>query len=427
MNKTSNEDYYIVGATDYDTVDVKVDNNLEMYIKDYLINLKSDKLLMYVNKPYTNVDGDNYIGVKVEYNELKTNGLTYIELGTNNNSIILQNEKYINIDGGSTKIGIGIKGDDHFTTPYDNNILQLSEIKNDVYFALKSLQQCFETSLNSNFEYLVYENGNIKKVDVNTIVSYCINLRAADISQDERYVQSFIETFNTVWSSVEAMKRTLRIELDRATTVRNSTYGGEVYNPLNYQALSTEYEALKSVVKNDVLSDLFIQLILIKYKENARNITNTDFNFYKFFMTKIKTSNMKDEIESLILRSNWNYGKEDGKYVNTVFGYAVGTKYLSQVDATNITATYLCIKYVLVCSSIEYLISKRNAYVRQPSDYSESLGLLLQDFINFTIGGLSSYMLNQSATGNVLQPIISVETYDNSMELILERTKKLLK
>ena len=417
-------------ASEYDEVDINIDNDLSLEIKEFLINARADYLILETGAE------DNQ-GLFIRRDTLTTNLIEFISLQQveNNQSIELR-EKDILLDGKNGKIGIGKVGEGELSTPFDNDLERLTSEQialNDV------LDKFVNVMIITELKHSVIADGVISipqtTVSLNT---FRTKITQYVLSGIERY-DDFRELTDKVFDKALDLKREVSNQTwaNRATRI-NGELGETIFNTPD----STKFNSIRDGIEtltNDIISDRIAGFTpgSVAPVTSKRFSTPTDFKksddrkkLYRDFLDsellKVSYPNYYTKLNSLIQISYYhNKFEKEREYTGQ------GTR-IHPAEGASIIALYLMVEWILINASIKNMLALQQDYIKDQGDlsYSDSLGLQLSDLVLNLKGVLIGYMTANGlplAPNNppILQNNPSEATFDNSMVDLDERIKKL--
>jgi len=412
MVKTSEEDFYIVAATDYESVNIKIDASLDTLIKDRRIDVKSDRVLFELFKSG---------GFNILFNEFSTIENNLIQFSSDA-FLFNMNNNSISIDSKENKIAIGIVGDGELTTPFDNYIQTFSKIYNESSIFINYFLDAIKEEYN-NFSYSICTGGVLRKALTSDLLGIFLNFENS-IVLNTLYLENFYQNFDKIIESLINIRSVLRTNYDTSN----------IGESINLNVAINEINNLFAVCGNDILAELLINLLPLKSFAANRILRGIEsLGIYWRFSNKLLNEGYVDEfaaIEKYLLIPTVYETDGNRKIKLNINGNTklinIGATHVDTPDATFISILFFGLKYILSKNIMRTLTAERENYLKdKTSTLSESLGMLLKDMCNFVIGGLNSYQLVNNVL--VLQPVAALSAFDSNMNVALNRIENLLK
>lgn len=412
----SSVSYFTAVASKYDEVQVVIDNQLGLRIKNFIADINTDEAHINTGK-YEDQ------GINLFRTELNTGLVEELKLESSiSNNYVHLTEKDVIINGTNGKIVLGLIGESNsMATPYDADILRLSEEVRNLKLIYDRLAiNIIDTGIkysrfttNAQIEtapYLAldYISKNATNYTLNQVSSYDDFRTISDkLFQIAKSIKKY--TLNESWS-----KRLAGSDWDQPK-VNVVPFNEGVANLAKESNRDIADIIVKAVVgaTNPLRSNRKSQLT--DFKPNTRN--NLYGSFFNY-LTELNLPNYLNISKGLVNASAYysEFQQERDKSVN----------YCSPEEGATIIALYFTVEYITASAALKNLKKLQSEYIlTNTSDYSETLGTILSDLTNYLTGNLLSFT---GVPGNppVLQTTGAEQTINDELATINTRIKNLL-
>lgn len=457
LKKTNNEQSFVEIATEYDSIDVNIDNGLLSRIKEYVANFKTDDLNLITGRDTLNTD---LRGQRVNENELVTHNINKLLYDADNGSITMDEQIQI-VGKNDTLIGIGRPGDDDaISTPFDDDIEELSNILEGDKKILTYLKDQYLLDENNDQYSLFKMDGAVENLDdiddrmiQFRISEVILKFEQIDINSQMEYTTTDLATLDndwfSFWENVVSLKKSIREYIGqniKAQELPKLGYTTERLGAEYSKIIKSKSNIINEINKilpsisnkfGDTYKELVLGLITAKYypyKGSYKDNSVTGVGAYKVldFIYSQNTS-LFNELVPLVKRINWKYTFD----ITRKFSYPArfSTKIpedtlVSPEDATGLIINYVYLRFLMRKKVLNDLLIKQEDAKKNRTiiPLKVSLGDIMRDLLDALIGGFKLFKLNPSGSPTYIPGDgVNEKLLDNKLKIILNNTNNLLR
>jgi len=376
--KTDNDSGFVVKCDEYDTTPIKVDNYLKMDLKKYLASFKADSFTLNTGKDIPTKDKRD---INIYFNKLECNQITSIDIQTNSTNILMKDNDLL-IKG--DKVGIGIVGENEYSfSEFDDDYKKI----NDEYNLLSDfiddlLAIYYSKTVATNFNNIKVATFNNSSIFINEVI-IPFKQDTIDTSIYDKYLYSdFNVDSSKLFNEIVKQRNNLRNKKEFVYTDLLNEFG-------------TDIVAF-------ILQSLMIS-IGNRYDKTALTgdrTKNEGVYIYEKILNNPKYTLISNNIKPYLLKSV-NPIQDVKRIINTEIPIFMGSinTYVSPEDASQIVFNYILCRFTLLSIYKKNISDKYNneKINKTKVPFSDSLGLILKDFLDEFSSKTIAYKVNPNA------------------------------